>query len=320
MEHHPQPRSRGLARPLHLEDRLRSVLRGHAAVTLGVGPQVAVAVAEAVAHPLDGLAGRDHLVPVAELAHGVELRQQAVGKPLRDAELVRGIHVGGVEAGILLDILLDLLADGLLRHARGEVERIDLLDVVGRDGGRDLRQHRDLAEELHHVDPDVSPPAERLGEPLAIFGLGERGVVLADLVDVADHLVGVVDGRHRVVPEVRCEFVVAVDVVRLDGHDLRLAHVAAIGVVGADFAQGDQLVPVGLQIALHVVVHGRQLTLEQFAGVDDRFAGALILGVELRVPGLGVLLKAARYRRRSQREQGRREIYLFHGHCSLFRR
>ena len=301
VEHHPQPRSRGLAGPLHLEDRFAGVHRGHARVARGVGPEVAVVVAEAVTHALDCLAGRNHLRPVAELAHGVETRQQAVGEALGDLELVRSHHVGGVFAGVLLDVLDDLLADGLLRNAGREVERIDLLDVAGIDGGRNLGQHRNLAEHLHHVDPDVGTPAERLGEPLLILLLGERRVVFLHQVDVANDLVGVVHGIHRIVPHGGRELVVAVDLVLFDGHGLRLAR-TSVGVVGAAFGQDDELVPVVLEVALHVVVHGRKLAFEQFAGVDGRLGVTRAGGVVLGIHGFGEFLEAARRGRDNQRK------------------
>ena len=302
VEHHPHPRTRGLAGPLHLENRLTGVHRSHARIAGGVGPQVAVLVAKAVPHPFDRFAGRDDLRPVAELAHGVETGHQAVGEALGDAEFVRSVHVGGVFAGILLDVLDDLLADGLLRHAGREIERIDLLDVPGVDGGRDFGQHRDFSEKLHHVHPDIGAPAERFGEPLLVLLVGERRIVLLHQINVADDLVGIVHGVHRVVPQVRGEFVVAVDVVRLDADDLRLGHVAAVGIVGARLGERGQLIPVGLEIALHVVVHGRKLAFEQFAGVDGRLAVARAGGVVLGIHRLGEFLKAARRGGNPQRE------------------
>ena len=301
VEHHPHPRTRSLAGPLHLEDRLAGVHRGHARIARGVGPEVAVAVAEAVTHALDRLAGRNHLRPVAELAQGVETRHQAVGEALGDFELVRSVHVGSVFAGVLLDVLDDLFADGLLRDAGGEIERVDLLDVVGVDGGRNLGQHRDFAEQLHHVDPDIGAPAKRFGKPLLILLLGERRVVLLHEVDIADDLVGIVHGVHRIVPHGGCEFVVAVDLVLFDGHSLRFAR-AAVGVVGAAFGQDDELVPVVLEVALHVVVHGRKLAFEQFAGVDGRFGVTRAGGVVLGVHGFGEFFEAARRSRDNQRK------------------
>ena len=301
MEHHPHPRTRSLAGPLHLEDRLAGVHRGHARIARGVGPKVAVAVAEAVTHALDRLTGRNHLRPVAELAQGVETRHQAVGEALGDFELVRSVHVGSVFAGVLLDVLDDLFADGLLRDAGGEVERIDLLDVVGVDGGRNLGQHRDFAEQLHHVDPDVGAPAERLGKPLLILLLGERRVVLLHEVDIADDLVGIVHGIHRVVPQVRGEFAVAVDLILLDRHSFGFVR-RSVGIVGPAFGKRDQLIPVGLEIALHVVVHGRKLAFEQFAGVDGRFGVTRAGGVVLGIHRLGEFLKAARRNGNAQRK------------------
>ncbi len=213
----------------------------------------------------------------------------------------KGDILAGVFAGVLLDVLDDLFADGLLRDAGGEVERVDLLDVVGVDGGRNLGQHRDFAEQLHHVDPDVGAPAERLGKPLLILFLGERRVVLLHEVDIADDLVGIVHGVHRIVPHGGCEFVVAVDLVLFDGHSLRFAR-AAVGVVGAAFGQDDELVPVVLEVALHVVVHGRKLAFEQFAGVDGRFGVTRAGGVVLGVHGFGEFFEAARRSRDNQRK------------------